>query len=94
MDTSRMDELRARIDEIDRQLVALLNERAAASVEIGRLKAGESGQVYVPAREVMVYSNILSANRGPLPDTSLKAIYDQIMEESRRLQTSPQVRER
>ncbi len=88
-----MDELRRRIDEIDRQLVELLNERAAAAVRIGKLKAGESGRVYVPEREVMVYSNILSANSGPLPDHSLKAIYDQIMEESRSLQSSRQVRE-
>ncbi len=88
-----MAALRVRIDEIDRQLVELLNERAEASLEIGRLKAGESGRVYVPEREVMVYSNILSANNGPLPDSSLKAIYDQIMEESRRLQSSSALRE-
>lgn len=88
-----MEAIRVRIDEIDRQLVQLLNERAAASLRIGKLKAGDSGRVYVPEREVMVYSNILSANGGPLPDSSLKAIYDQIIEESRRLQASRQVRE-
>lgn len=88
-----MEAIRVRIDEIDRQLVQLLNERAAASLRIGKLKAGDSGRVYVPEREVMVYSNILSANGGPLPDNSLKAIYDQIIEESRRLQGSRQVRE-
>lgn len=88
-----MEAIRVRIDEIDRQLVQLLNERAAASLRIGKLKAGDSGRVYVPEREVMVYSNILSANGGPLPDSSLKAIYDQIIEESRRLQGSRQVRE-
>ena len=89
MDTPKgLDALRVRIDELDRRLVELLNERAAASLEIGRLKAGESGRVYVPEREVMVYSNILSANRGPLPDSSLKAIYDKIIEESRLLQSS------
>ena len=88
MDASKgLDALRVRIDELDRRLVELLNERAAASLEIGRLKAGASGRVYVPEREVMVYSNILSANRGPLPDSSLKAIYDKIIEESRLLQS-------
>ncbi len=80
--------LRARIDEIDRRLVELLNERAEASLRIGRLKAAESGTVYVPDREVMVYSNILSANRGPLSDSALKGIYDQIIEESRALQSA------
>ena len=88
-----MDALRARIDEVDRQLVRLLNERAQASLDIGRLKAGRSSRVYVPEREVVVYSNILSANAGPLSDSALKAIYDVIMEESRRLQSARKVRE-
>ena len=88
-----MDALRARIDEIDRQLVELLNERAALAQRIGRLKAEGSGRVYVPEREVMVYSNILSYNRGPLSDTALKDIYDRIMEESRNLQSGRRVRE-
>jgi chorismate mutase/prephenate dehydratase len=92
----RMEDLRRRIDEIDRQLVRLLNERTAAALEIGQIKAsaeGGPGRVYVPEREVMVYSNILSANQGPLPDSSLKAIYDQIIEESRRLQSATRVQE-
>ncbi len=81
-----LDALRTRIDEIDRRLVDLLNERARASLEIGVLKAEDRGKVYVPEREVMVYSNILSANCGPLPDNSLKNIYDHIIAESRALQ--------
>jgi chorismate mutase/prephenate dehydratase len=87
---SVLDTLRTHIDEIDRRLVELLNERARASLEIGLLKAEDSGRVYVPEREVMVYSNILSANRGPLPDSSLKSIYDQIIAESRSLQHARQ----
>ncbi len=87
---SALDLLRTHIDEIDRRLVELLNERARASLEIGLLKAEDSGRVYVPEREVMVYSNILSANRGPLPDSSLKLIYDQIIAESRSLQHTRQ----
>lgn len=88
-----IDALRARIDEIDRRVVELLNERAMASLSIGRIKVGESGRVYVPEREVMVYSNILSANRGPLPDSALKNIYDQIINESRSLQGARRVSE-
>jgi chorismate mutase-like protein len=86
-----LEGLRARIDEIDRGLVELLNERARVAQRIGRLKSG--GKVYAPDREVVVYSNILSANRGPLPDAALKAIYDAIIEESRGLQGTPRERE-
>lgn len=88
-----IETLRGRIDEIDRELVRLLNERASSSMQIGRIKAGERGRVYVPEREVMVYSNILSANTGPLSDGALKRIYDAIMEESRLLQSERRVPE-
>lgn len=86
MSAEDMDALRARIDELDRRLVELLNQRAEASLSIGRLKAGESGRVYVPDREIIVYTNILSANTGPLSDAALKNIYDAIIGESRKLQ--------
>ncbi len=81
-----LDDQRMRIDEIDRRLVDLLNERAQVSLEIGLLKSEDCGSVYVPEREVMVYSNILNVNGGPLSDGSLRSIYDQIIMESRKLQ--------
>lgn len=89
-----LEALRARIDEIDRRIVELLNERARASLTIGGLKASGAGAgaVYVPDREIIVYSNILSVNTGPLSDAALKAVYDQIIEESRRLQARDQGR--
>ncbi len=92
-DGANIESLRARIDEIDRQVVDLLNERASLSLNIGKLKAAQSDRVYVPDREIIVYSNILSANRGPLPDSALKNIYDQIIEESRSLQSARKVRQ-
>jgi chorismate mutase len=42
---------RRKIDELDRKLAALLNERAAAAVEIGRLKRNTSLPVYEPDRD-------------------------------------------
>ncbi|NIP87750.1 MAG: chorismate mutase, partial [Gammaproteobacteria bacterium] len=33
-----MDELRARIDELDAKILQLLNERARTAVEIGKIK--------------------------------------------------------
>jgi chorismate mutase len=33
-----IDDLRQRIDELEEQLVALLNERSACALEIGRIK--------------------------------------------------------
>ncbi len=86
---NEIEQLRQEIDEIDKALVELLNKRASLSLRIGELKRNDSqSAVYVPDREIVVYSNIISANRGPLSDSALKSIYDVIIEESRRLQMS------
>ncbi len=42
-----LDELRARIDQIDQQLVQLINQRAEIVIEVGRNKL-QSGAQYMP----------------------------------------------
>jgi chorismate mutase len=42
---------RKKIDEIDQQLVEILNQRAQAAQEIGRLKRQTSMPIYEPDRE-------------------------------------------
>ncbi|MHB8620458.1 MAG: prephenate dehydratase [Chloroflexota bacterium] len=78
--------LRARIDDIDRQLVDLLNRRAEVSIEIGQAK-GQDGIVYDPVREAAVYERLVAELGGPLPAGGLKAIYREIISSSRALQT-------
>ncbi len=74
-----LDQCRKRINEIDKKLVALLNERAQVAVEIGRLKAKEDSPVYAPDRERQVFERIRAANKGPLPDKTLIAIWREMM---------------
>ena len=77
---------RERIDALDRQLVQLLNERASAALAIGRVKAVSGAPVFAPHREEEVFRRIQSANGGPLPDTSLRAIWREVMAASRALE--------
>jgi chorismate mutase len=81
-----IEELRIRIDELDRQLVELLSERARAAQTIGRMKAATSLPVYEPDREKVVYANVRAANNGPLPDIELTHIYERIIDVMRALQ--------
>jgi chorismate mutase len=81
-----LEELRSRVDELDCQLVALLNERASTAKQIGQIKAASSMQVYVPGREKLVYENLRAANQGPLPDAELLHIYERILDVMRALQ--------
>ena len=89
-----LEELRNRIDGLDRQLVELLNERARAALLIGHLKAATSLPVYEPAREKVIYQNVRANNKGPLPDIELTHIYERIIDVMRALQRNELASER
>jgi chorismate mutase len=89
-----LEELRLRIDELDRQLVELLNERARAAQVVGHLKFATSLPVYEPAREKLVLANVRAANKGPLPDIELTHIYERIIDVMRALQSDEFASER
>ncbi|MEO1237511.1 MAG: prephenate dehydratase [Planctomycetota bacterium] len=73
--------LRDRIDALDEKLVALLNERAEVVIDVGRIKraAGEAVPIYAPDREQAVMQKIRAANKGPLPDACVQAIWRELM---------------
>jgi chorismate mutase len=89
-----IEELRERIDDLDRRLVELLSERARAAQMIGHLKAATSLPVYEPAREKVIYANVRAANAGPLPDIELTHIYERIIDVMRALQRNELASER
>jgi chorismate mutase/prephenate dehydratase len=73
--------LRDRIDDLDRQIIELLNRRADVVIEVGQIKrdAGEVIPIYAPDREQAVMQKVREANRGPLPDACLEAIWRELM---------------
>lgn len=79
-------ECRVEIDEIDRRLVALINERTRVVERIGAIKQNVSMPVYEPKREDAVYANITAANHGPIPNDSIRRVFERIMDEMRTLQ--------
>jgi chorismate mutase len=79
-------ECRGRIDELDRQLVALLNTRTRIVEEIGRIK-GECGmRIYEPKREEEVLANVEDSNSGPMSHDAARRIFERIIDEMRTLQ--------
>jgi len=77
---------RKKIDDLDRQLAALLNERANAAIEIGRLKRNTNLPIYEPEREREVIANVQRENQGPLAARDLAQIYERIMDVMRSIQ--------
>ena len=85
-ETAALETCREQIDVLDRQIAALLNERAKVVEVIGSLKQGAQMKVYEPKREEAVYQNLAAFNTGPLKADALKRIYERIMDEMRTLQ--------
>jgi chorismate mutase len=77
---------RKKIDELDRRLVELLNERAHAAKEIGKLKRQTQMPIYEPDREKIIFDNVAEANHGPLQDMDLKQVFERIVDVMRKLQ--------
>jgi chorismate mutase / prephenate dehydratase len=81
-----LDEWRARIDEIDRQLLRLLSQRAELSLEIGRAKRESGEPVLVPQREQEILEELARLNPGPLSARAIRAIWSEVLSASRCLQ--------
>jgi chorismate mutase-like protein len=77
---------RKKIDELDARLVELLNERASAAQEIGKLKRNTNLPIYEPDREKTIFENVRKINRGPLPDHELRHVYERIIDVMRNIQ--------
>ena len=77
---------RKKIDEIDRSLVRLLNERARCAVEIAKIKRQNGLPLQEPNREQEVLQQAFDANEGPLPDQAIQRVFERIVEEGKALQ--------
>ncbi len=74
---------RRRMDEIDKKLVDLLNERSQCALEIGRIKQEQGIPIYQPARENEVLSNAETNNHGPLSNAAIRRLFERIIDEAR-----------
>jgi chorismate mutase-like protein len=81
-----IDDWRTKIDEIDRQLVQLLNERSRCAIEIGRIKNALNLRVYDPDREREVIRRAKAENQGPLDDEGLQRLFERIIDECRHIE--------
>jgi chorismate mutase/prephenate dehydratase len=80
-DRQTLEEIRARIDAVDRELMELISRRAALAQEVARVKtaAGDDGSFYRPEREAQVLRRVLEQNKGPLSSEELARLFREIM---------------
>ncbi len=81
-----LEDWRKKIDGLDEKLLDLLSQRMACALEIGKIKSATDQPIYSPERETRVLNGLKKMNEGPLSDAAVQRIFQQIIDESRRLE--------
>jgi chorismate mutase/prephenate dehydratase len=77
--TPNLPDLRIQIDKLDKELLALLNQRAHVAEQVGEVKKREGTPFFRPDRVAAVIDRIQQANTGPLKNDHVAAIWNEIM---------------
>jgi len=90
-DSDALEPFRSRIDALDAQLLALLNDRARLVEEIGKIKRGRNAAFYVPSREQAIFARLSKLNQGPFSDKAVFKIFQEIIAASLSLEAPDKV---
>jgi chorismate mutase len=82
----RIEELRSRVDEVDRELIRILNERARIVQELVSIKAEAGKPLFDPKREEEILRKVAEVNEGPIYDSSMREIFELILHRIRDLE--------
>ncbi len=76
-----LEQVRERIDAIDRQIQSLIAERAGFALQVGKAKGKLAAAVdyYRPEREAQVLRMVVDRNEGPLSDEVLVHVFREVM---------------
>ena len=83
--------LRERIDALDREILALLNQRARVAQAVGEIKRAEGSPVYRPEREQQVIAALQATNPGPLRPEGIAGVWRELMAACRALEQPTRV---
>lgn len=92
---SELAEIRDRIDDLDRRLVVMLNERAELGRAAGRAKVALGRRaVRDTEREREVLIRVAMANAGPIGSADLLSIFRRVVAVTRGLETRDRAHDR
>ena len=75
----KLGEYRDQINEIDKKLVDLLNDRAVVVMKVKKLKQKENLPLYDARREEELVESIVEYNKGPLYRDNIIQIFENIL---------------
>ncbi|RJQ33296.1 MAG: chorismate mutase [Actinobacteria bacterium] len=80
MANQEIENIRKQIDELDKKIVELLNERAHLSLKVNEFKLQENLPLYDPAREEEILDEVSKLSNSTLPADYVKKIYNVILD--------------
>lgn len=85
-----LEDLRAQIDQVDMELVALLERRAGLVFAVGDLKRQRALPIHDPEREVQIKAKVqkLTSPEGPLTPAEMSACFMTLVERFRTLESA------
>lgn len=89
----RLRPWREQIDSLDQQILQLLNQRAQAALEIGKIKEelNANDSILKPEREAQIVTHLQNINPGPITDRSVNAVWAEIISACRGLESQMRV---
>ena len=80
-DDPRLEKIRAAIDQVDDELLALISKRAALAAEVREIKSdgGKNRSFYRPEREARILRRIIDANPGPMSNADIARLFREII---------------
>ncbi len=77
----KLQQIRQRIDSLDKQIQDLINQRATAAQDVAKVKREEDEDTffYRPEREASVLAAIKDRNSGPVGDEEMTRLFREIM---------------
>ena len=76
-----LKELRHEIDRCNLDLLSLLNRRAELALKAGRLKASQTNDLFDGARQAEMFSELVTANQGPLSGNAVVSVFGAVFGE-------------
>ncbi len=70
-----IEQHRAKIDELDKEILELLSERSRQSLIIRKLKPQAGTELFDPGREQRILDKLDALNNGPMSNENVHEIY-------------------
>jgi chorismate mutase/prephenate dehydratase len=77
----KLGDIRKRIDEIDKELIHLISDRASLAAQIAEIKKMKDGNksFYRPEREAQILRRVIKENKGPLSDEEIARLFRELI---------------